>query len=293
MNNRSARQREGNAVGDVEGWPVRGGCCPRWPGLPRRLARSASLTFFYSRCCCSSCPRPTSPTARPHPSPGVSPSLKTHTHHHHHHLRPLTHHTQAPLPRSMHKLSTFTGSARHGWEKMTPQGGFPFSRSSHDVPVSAPPPQMKRPSTATSAPPPIAPGSPVSLSFNVPFASQLAGPEPEDIIYASPGAMNRWTHPEKTAADAPPHKLPIHVQNVENLRNLCRDITDSSDGKVVAAVVSTESKPTIPGSQKRTQVTNVCLSGALEVVHQLRCNLLNATPIAMVGRCIASEGVVC
>jgi hypothetical protein len=147
---------------------------------------------------------------------------------------------------------------------------------------------MKRPSTATAAPPLIAPGSHVSLSFNVPFASQLAGPEPEDIIYASPGATARWTHPEKTAGDAPPHKLPVHVQNVENLRNMCKEITERYEGQIVATVVSSESKPA-NGVQKRVQVTNVCLSGPVEIVHQMRGKILTSTPIAMVCHCSASS----
>jgi hypothetical protein len=181
----------------------------------------------------------------------------------------------------MHKITNFTGSARHGWEKMTPSAGFPFSRSSHDLPVSAPPPQMKRPSTGGAAPPSIQPGSQVTCSFNVPFASQLTGPDPAEVIYASPGAMARWTHPDGTAPDTPPHKLPVHVQNVENLRNMCKNMTEQSEGQLVATVVSSESKP-VNGVQKRAQVTNVCLSGQVELVRQMRRQILNNIPIAMV-----------
>lgn len=182
----------------------------------------------------------------------------------------------------MHKITTFTGQARHGWEKMTPSAGFPFSRSSHDLSVTAPP--IKRPSTATAAPPVIQPGTQVNLSFNVPFSSNLAGPDVDDIMYASPGATARWTHPEGTAEATPPHKLPVHAQNVENLRNSCKEVTETSEGRVVATVVSAESKP-LPGLQRgplRALVTNVCLSGELEVVNQMRCKILNSTPISMV-----------
>jgi hypothetical protein len=182
----------------------------------------------------------------------------------------------------MHKISNFTGSARHGWETMKPSTGFPFSRSNHDLPVTAPP--IKRPSTATAAPPVIPPGTQVNLSFNVPFSSNLAGPDVDDIMYASPGAKARWSHPEGTAEGVPPHKLPVHAQNVENLRTFCKDVTESSDGRVVATVVSAESKP-LPGLQRgplRALVTNVCLSGELEVVNQMRCKILNSTPISMV-----------
>jgi hypothetical protein len=183
----------------------------------------------------------------------------------------------------MHKLSNFPAQARHGWEKMAPSTGFPFSRSNHEMPVSAP--IKARPSTATSAPPVIPPGTQVNLSFNVPFSSNLAGPDPDDIMWASPGAKARWTHAEGTAEAMLTHKLPVHAQNVENLRNLCRDVSEQTEGRVSAAVTSAESKP-LPGLQRgplRALVTNVCLSGELEIVNSMRCRILNSTPISLVG----------
>jgi hypothetical protein len=182
----------------------------------------------------------------------------------------------------MHKISNFTGQARHGWEKMTPSAGFSFSRSSHEMPVTAPP--MKRPSTATAPQPVIPPGTQVNLSFNVPFASNLAGPDVDDIIYASPGAKARWTHPEGTAEGTPTHRLPVHAQNVENLRSMCKEITDQNEGRVVATVVASELKalPGLHRGPKKTLVTNVCLSGEVEMVSTIRCRILNSTPISMV-----------
>jgi hypothetical protein len=182
----------------------------------------------------------------------------------------------------MHKISNFTGSARHGWEKMTPSMGFGMSRSHNDLPVTTP---IKRPSGASAVPPAIPPGTQVNLSFNVPFSSNLAGPDVDDIMYASPGAKARWTHPEGTAEGIPNHKLPVHAQNVENLRNLCREMGESSDGRIQAVVVSSEPKP-LPGLQRgplRALVTNVCLSGELEIVNQMRAKILNETPISLVG----------
>lgn len=227
-------------------------CCPITDAT-RRLARRSrvlSPTFLVF---------PAS-----HPSPPVIP-------------QGALHHT------TMHKISNFTGQARHGWEKMAPSAGFPFSRSNHEMPVTAPP--IKRPSTATSAPPVIPPGTQVNLSFNVPFSSNLAGPDPDDIMWASPGAKARWTHPEGTAEATPTHKLPVHAQNVENLRNLCRDVSEQTEGRVQATVTSAESKP-LPGLQRgplRALVTNVCLSGELEIVNSMRCKVLNSTPISLVG----------
>ncbi|KAL1608060.1 hypothetical protein SLS60_002999 [Paraconiothyrium brasiliense] len=148
------------------------------------------------------------------------------------------------------------------------------------MPVTAP---IKRPSTATSAPPVIPPGTQVNLSFNVPFASNLAGPDVDDIMYASPGAKARWTFPEGTAEGTPVHKLPVHAQNVENLRIMCREVQEQTEGRVAAVVVSAESKP-LPGLQRgplRALVTNVCLSGELEIVNQMRCKVLNSTPISL------------
>ena len=181
----------------------------------------------------------------------------------------------------MHKISNLTGSARHGWEKMAPSAGFGFSRN-HEMPAQAP---LKRPTTANAPPPVIQPGSQVNLSFNIPFNSNLAGPDVEEILYASPGATARWSA-EDSAGDLPVHKLPVHTQNVDNLRALCRDISEQTDNRVTATVVSAESKP-LPGLQRgplRALVTNVCLSGELELVNQMRCNILNSTPISLV-RC--------
>lgn len=180
----------------------------------------------------------------------------------------------------MHKISNFTGSARHGWEKMTPSMGFGMSRSHNDMAVSSP---MKRPSAA-SASPAIPPGSHANVSFNVPFASQLTGPDAPDVLYASPGAFARWTHPEGTPEDTPNHRLPVHAQNVENLRSMCRSIGESSDGRITASVISSEPKP-LPGLQRGplgALVTNVCLSGDYETVTKIRGNILKESPISLV-----------
>ena len=119
----------------------------------------------------------------------------------------------------------------------------------------------------------------------MPFSSNLAGPDPDDNMWASPGAKARWTHPEGTADATPTHKLPVHAQNVDNLRNLCREVSEQTEGRVSANVTSAESKP-LPGLQRgplRALVTNVCLSGELEIVNSMRCRILNSTPISLVG----------
>ncbi|KAI9842836.1 MAG: hypothetical protein M1837_006857 [Sclerophora amabilis] len=181
----------------------------------------------------------------------------------------------------MHKFSNLTGTARQGWEKMTP-ANFGMSRQNMDMPVTPP---LKRPLAPTASISPVTPTeSVVNLSFNVPFSSNLAGPDAEDILHASPGALERWLQPEGTAEATPTHKLPVHVNNIEALRKLCKDISDSSGGRTLeATVTSSEPKP-IPALQHRPlkgSVTNVCLSGDAETVHKFRGKILNDTPVAL------------
>ncbi|KAF2089567.1 hypothetical protein K490DRAFT_55160 [Saccharata proteae CBS 121410] len=180
----------------------------------------------------------------------------------------------------MHKITTFTGQARHGWEKMTPSMGFGMSRSHNELPT----PPVKRPSNAAAVTPTINPGTFVNLSFNVPFASSLAGPDAEDVIFASPGAFARWIRQDDTpdgSPSPPTHTLPVHVNNVENLRSLCKHLSATSNGALEATVVSSVPKA-LPGAQRvTTLVTNVCLSGEAEFVRSIRCKILNETPISL------------
>ncbi|RFU35608.1 hypothetical protein B7463_g687, partial [Scytalidium lignicola] len=159
---------------------------------------------------------------------------------------------------------------RNWSERMGP--GFGMSRN----------PNMNMPSitpqkTAHGASPILSPTSGDSVihySFNVPFASDLAGPNTEDILYATAGAVLRWTHPEDAPDDVPIHELPVHVQNVMNLRKLCKDITNGPL-PIEAHVKSSEPK------RVKGQVTNVCLSGSPDLVHKSRETILNDTPLAL------------
>jgi hypothetical protein len=192
----------------------------------------------------------------------------------------------------MHKLSNFTGQARHGWDKMTPAMGF---GRPHHQDMSMPSTNMKRNMTnqqqqqqhTMQQPNPQVPGHLVNLSFNIPFASNLSGPDPDSVIYASPGAYARWTHPQNsTNPDSlpPNHELPVHARNVDNLRSLCKVITEASSGQIQATVTSAKPKP-VPGMQRgplNTLVTNVCLSGDSDLVYKMRAKILNETPITLV-----------
>ncbi|PTU19640.1 hypothetical protein P175DRAFT_0503180 [Aspergillus ochraceoroseus IBT 24754] len=177
----------------------------------------------------------------------------------------------------MHKISNFTGQARHGWERMTPTFGMsrPHSEmASHSLrrPHGAPPPMT----------PPTGVDPTVNLSFNVPFSSTLAGPEADDVLHASPGALQRWSFPEGTPEGTPVHQLPVHTSNIEALRRLCRQITESSNGRAEAVITSSEPK-IVPSLQRRPQglATNVCITGDGETVRKLRAKILNETPILL------------
>lgn len=126
----------------------------------------------------------------------------------------------------------------------------------------------------------------VNLSFNVPFSSTLAGPDVDDVLHASPNALQRWSFPEGTLEGTPTHQLPAHTSNVENLRVLCRQITESSNGRVEALINSSEPKA-VPSLQRRPQglATNVCVTGDGETVKKMRAKILNDTPILLVRTC--------
>ena len=185
----------------------------------------------------------------------------------------------------MHKITNLTsfGAARHGLDKVTPS--MPFQRQPPDVPQGSVP-GIKGPRDAQGIPRQTAPRlNHLSLSFNVPFTSSLSGPEPDDIIHATPGAFTKWTLPEDAPEGTPSHQLPVHTQNVESLRNFCKAMTDSSEGRLQAHVTSSEPKP-IPGMHlggpSKSLVTNVCLSGDPEAVKKMRYRLLNDHPICLV-----------
>lgn len=162
---------------------------------------------------------------------------------------------------------------------MTP-AGLMSRPNPMDLPIAQP---IKRPMNGT----PISPLTPadtiVNLSFNVPFSSNLSGPDVDEILHASPKALERWTFPEGTEEGTPIHKLPVHHYNVEQLRRSCRVLNEGSQGRLEATVTSSEPKP-IPALQRRPLkglVTNVCISGENETVHKMRAKILNDTPIAL------------
>ncbi|KAI1496549.1 KH domain-containing protein [Biscogniauxia marginata] len=116
--------------------------------------------------------------------------------------------------------------------------------------------------------------STIHFAFNVPFASDLAGPNTEEILHATGDAVLKWTHPGDAPDDVPVYELPIHAQNLANLRNLCRELT-KGPLPIEAHVISTSPK------HVKGQVTTVCLSGSPELVHKSRETILSGTPLAL------------
>ena len=176
----------------------------------------------------------------------------------------------------MHKISNTIGHARSNWTDRVNPSGFGLSRPHQDI---------RRPQGPPTATPTVSGDLTANLSFNVPFSSSLSGPEVGDILHNSPGAFQRWLMPTGSPEGTPINKLPVHQQNVEGLRRLCRTISDQSGGSIEALVTSSEPKAT-QALQRRPQglVTNVCISGASDLVHKIRQKVLNETPILLVSK---------
>lgn len=169
----------------------------------------------------------------------------------------------------MNKLANM----RHWSERMSPN----FGMGRPNMPMNTLNPHPK--STAQSGPSissPQAADATIHYSFNVPFAADLAGPDTEDILHATTDAVLRWTHPEDAPDDVQVHELPVHSQNLANLRRLCRDLSNGPL-PIEAHVLSTT-----PKIAKAQQVTTVCLSCSPELVHKSRETILNDTPISLV-----------
>ncbi|KAG6316794.1 hypothetical protein E4U44_000461 [Claviceps purpurea] len=167
----------------------------------------------------------------------------------------------------MNKLANM----RHWSERMSPN----FGMGRPNMPLNGLNPHQKnagQPTGPISSP--QAAEATIHYSFNVPFASDLAGPDTEDIVHATTDAVLRWTHPADAPDDVQVHELPIHAQNLANLRRLCLDLS-VGPLPIEAHVVSSLSK------SGRGQATTVCLSGSHELVNKSRETILNEIPIAM------------
>lgn len=170
----------------------------------------------------------------------------------------------------MNKLANM----RHWSERMSPN--FGMGRPNPNMPMGSMNQHPKNASQAGPAvPSPQAADATIQYSFNIPFSSDLVGPNTEDILHATTDAVLRWTHPEDAPDDVEVHALPVHAQNLAALNRLCKDLS-SGPLPIEAQVVSTTPK------NGKGQATTVCLSGSPELVNKSRETILNEIPISMV-----------
>ncbi|KAK5651565.1 hypothetical protein OQA88_11930 [Cercophora sp. LCS_1] len=162
---------------------------------------------------------------------------------------------------------------RNHWpERMS--SNFGISRPSMNMPLINPH-QKAVPQVAPPMTGPQQADGPIHYSFNIPLSSDLAGPNTEDILHATTDAVLRWTHPMDAPDDVPVYELPVHAQNLANLRELCKDVIQRTGGTVDAHIISAVPK------NSRSQVVTVCLSGVPELVYQSRETILNQTPLTL------------
>lgn len=141
--------------------------------------------------------------------------------------------------------------------------------------------QHNTPSSSTSLPL----GIPVSWSFGVPLNNTLPGPETSLAIYSSPGAIQKWSHPEGSPEDAPMHSLPVHAQQTTDLKTFCDSLYTRTGVK--AAVTTGQAQPMTPVSSLQPTptdnvITTVHLQGpSFDIVKRVREIILNSTPITM------------
>ncbi|KAH9908707.1 hypothetical protein F4778DRAFT_360313 [Xylariomycetidae sp. FL2044] len=160
---------------------------------------------------------------------------------------------------------------RHWSERMSPN----FSMTSRpNMAMTAINPHQKAGAPGAPLSPSPSADSTIHFAFNVPFASDLAGPNTEEILHATGDAVMRWTHPGDAPDDVPIYQLPVHAQNLANLEKLCRELS-TGPLQIEAHVISTTPKTA------KAQVTTVCMSGSPELVNKSREAILSDTPLAL------------
>ncbi|CAH0048827.1 unnamed protein product [Clonostachys solani] len=168
----------------------------------------------------------------------------------------------------MNKLA----NVRHWSERMSPN----FGMGRPNMPMNGLNPHPKnaaQPGPSISSP--HAADTTIHCCFNVPFSSDLAGPNTEDILHATTDAVLRWTHPEDAPDDVQVHELPAHAEGLNSLRRLCGELS-SGPLPVEAYVLCTST-----GSPKGEQIVTVCLTGSPDLVHKSREAIYNDTPISL------------
>ncbi|KAF3149093.1 hypothetical protein TWF569_005173 [Orbilia oligospora] len=119
----------------------------------------------------------------------------------------------------------------------------------------------------------------LSFSFCVETPS-LTGPDPTRIAFATQGAKEKWLHPAGSdSANLPPYMLPYHRQTLDNLKRLCKSLSDGPEHVVASAQIN-EPKQVI-GKPRRLPVTTISLYGDPDVVLRTRGILLESIPLKL------------
>lgn len=167
-------------------------------------------------------------------------------------------------------MALFNGTIHHSLHILPPKPVF-----EHGIPPSVSPihalPKSRNDATLDG----------VNYSFCIPFTI-VPGPDPSDIILATSGAIDRWLHPPNSPPDLPSCQLPVHQSNVEALKKLCKDISESPGTKCRAVVAVSEPQHASFRPGKRGVVTNVWLAGESDAVLRIRGLILQNSPVALV-----------
>jgi hypothetical protein len=186
----------------------------------------------------------------------------------------------------MHKLSNLAGGVRHGWE-------IPFGNNRSQQHHNQPPYQQQQqqrppPTHSSNAPAHLPLVAPITWCFNVPLNHNLTGPDPDQIIYSSQGATERWTYPKGTTTDDDnsPNLLPVHRQNLDNLSALCTRMKAECQADAIVTVGRASNLAPLPGlqsTQTNNLVASVCVhSSQYDYVRKARETILNNSPITLV-----------
>lgn len=152
----------------------------------------------------------------------------------------------------------------------------PITARPFSIPSQAPLPPHYPHHHAISPPLPD-PRDPLHFCFPIPFKI-IPGPDEDDIVLATEGATEKWLHQQETPLTQT-HKLPVHQRNLDNLRKLCREISERENCK--ASLTVSEPRVSIK-RKKRGAVMNVSLAGDADTVYRMRGHILQSLPVSLV-----------
>ncbi|KAL7268728.1 hypothetical protein RUND412_008638 [Rhizina undulata] len=179
----------------------------------------------------------------------------------------------------------YASPIHHALPPKPPVPIVPFD-SLHSPPSLSPGAPVNPLSPNASRPPgPLDPFDVVNYCFAVPF-SHIPGPNPDDIILETPGAREKWFHPPDAPKDTPPWKLPVHRENSEALKKLCKEISDNPEYDCKAVAIVTEQNPHAFSQKRKGLATSVWLGGEPNCVLNMRSLILKSSNVAMTTACV-------